>query len=165
MKRFLAVLLALGIPPAVYFTTLEPKRNQRLRGAEAEIAELDKRVEQARAAERKLPQFRDEVRRLDLEIDKLRDILPTAIDLEWVRTKTEAAAERNGVRLTRFEDKAAARPPHSEGEVAGSAEGTAGFLRDIQNASRIIDATSLTMRKDAAGWRTGFVLTTQALQP
>lgn len=47
---------------------------QRLDG---EIDELETRIAEGRAAERELPQFRDEVARLELELERLKKILPS----------------------------------------------------------------------------------------
>src|SRR6184192_2924112 len=43
--------------------------DSKIRDAESTIAELDKKIEQGRSAQRKLPQFREEVRRLELELE------------------------------------------------------------------------------------------------
>jgi prefoldin subunit 5 len=61
-----AFLAVAAIGGAHYYISknIEPK----IKSAEAQIAELDKKIEQGRAAERKLPQFREEVKRLELEL-------------------------------------------------------------------------------------------------
>ena len=48
-------------------------------------------------------------------------------------------------------------------ELIGSAERTSAFMREIQNAARIIDVSSVTLQNDPAGWRTDFVMTCYAL--
>ena len=74
----LLIGLAVGIAIALigewqYF------KNQRgeITKKEAEISRLEDKIQEGRAAEAKLPQFREEVRRLELELEKLLRILPT----------------------------------------------------------------------------------------
>jgi len=58
-----------------------------------ELTELDKKIQEGKAAQRSLPQFREEVRRLELELDKLLRILPSRRNTEdllrRLRTLTE----------------------------------------------------------------------------
>ena len=63
----IGVVLAGGIIWGVDYMWVDPMKEQ-IAAADSQIAELDKKIEQGRAAERKLPQFREEVRRLELEL-------------------------------------------------------------------------------------------------
>jgi Tfp pilus assembly protein PilO len=63
------------------------KINEDITVAEGQITDLDKKIEQGRSAQRKLPQFREEVRRLELELEKLRRILPSARNTEEIIKK------------------------------------------------------------------------------
>lgn len=168
MKRFFILLLALAVPPAVYFPTLGARNDARMRAAESEIRDLTIKIEQARAAQRKLPQFHEEKDRLGQELIKLRVILPPAMQTDALRGTVESHAAAGSVRLTRFEPRPA-RPLFEvqqqsiEAEVVGSAERTSQFFRDLSNDSRIMNVTSVTLRPDPAGWRTDFVLTAYAL--
>lgn len=157
--RILAFLLALALPPVVYFQTFGDQRQAAILKASAEIRELDIRIEQARSAQRKLNQFHNEVARLDEELVKLRTILPPAMNIEDVRSLTESLAAARGVRVNRFEPDGKS----IRASVTGSAAGLAEFFGDIQNAPRIIDVDYVTLRKDAAGWRTDFLMTSYAL--
>lgn len=67
--------------------------------AEAKIAELDRKIEQGRAAERKLPQFREEVRRLELELEKLRRILPSSRNTEEIIKKIKSLVDQGDFSL------------------------------------------------------------------
>ena len=165
MKQILAILVALILPPSIYFPTVGAKRDAQRRQTELEI---DKRVEMARAAQRKLTQFHDERQRLDTELTKLRSILPPTLAVDQVRATSEEKAAANGVRLTRFEAagvKSIERLQQQslEAEVIGSAEAIAGFFRNVQNTARIFDVSSVTLQKDAAGWRADFILAAYAL--
>ena len=70
--------------------------------AESEIAELDKKIEQGRAAERKLPQFREEVKRLELELEKLRRILPSSRNTDEIIKKIKALVDEGEFTLRRL---------------------------------------------------------------
>ena len=83
------VVLFAGILYGVKYYVITPIEEQ-IHDAEGRIAELDKKIEQGRAAERKLPQFREEVRRLQLELDKLRRILPSTRNTEELIQKIKS---------------------------------------------------------------------------
>lgn len=169
MKRFLIVVIALALPPAVYFPTFGAERNEQLRKAQNHLDEVDMRIEQARSAERKLPQFRAEMERLGQEIDKVNQFLPPTPAIEEIHQLTESIASDNDLRLTHFEAGAPKALSQVQevtitAEVIGTAQGTAEFLRKIQSASKIIDVSDVTLTKDPAGWRTDFLMTTYALR-
>jgi Tfp pilus assembly protein PilO len=157
--KFLAILLALALPPAVYFPTLRAQHDREIQSADAELHELDVRIEQAHAVQRKSAQFREETERMAVELEKLQRILPSAPSIDEVRALTEERAAAHGVRLTRFD----AATQSITAEIIGPAEATSEFFRDIANATRIIDVDYVTLRRDAAGWRTSFVMTAYAL--
>ena len=70
--------------------------------ADAQIAELDKKIQQGRAAERKLPQFREEVKRLELELEKLRRILPSTRNTEEIIKKIKSLVDQGEFTLRRL---------------------------------------------------------------
>jgi type IV pilus assembly protein PilO len=63
-------------------------------GADTEIEGLDQKISQGRAAERKLPQFREEVKRLKLELEKLRRILPSTRNTEEIIKKLKSLVDQ-----------------------------------------------------------------------
>jgi type IV pilus assembly protein PilO len=67
-----------------------------------EIAELDKKILQGQAAERKLPQFREEVKRLELELEKLRRILPSTRNTEEIIKKLKSLVDQGEFTLNRL---------------------------------------------------------------
>ena len=69
--------------------------------ADKKIEELDKKISQGRAAERKLPQFRDEVKRLELELEKLRRILPSTRNTEEIIKKIKSLVDQGDFALRR----------------------------------------------------------------
>jgi type IV pilus assembly protein PilO len=66
------------------------------------IAELDQKIQQGRAAERKLPQFREEVKRLELELEKLRRILPSTRNTEEIIQKIKSLVDQGEFTLNRL---------------------------------------------------------------
>src|SRR5690349_6692922 len=65
-----------------------------IRSADAKIKDLDTKIEQGRSAQRKLPQFREEVRRLELELEKLRRILPSSRNTEEIVKKIKSLVDQ-----------------------------------------------------------------------
>src|SRR5712691_6290357 len=82
-------VIVIGATHLYYVTPI----NEEIRGDEAQIADLDKKIEQGRAAERKLPQFRAEVDRLKIELEKLRRILPSTRNTEEIIQKIKALVD------------------------------------------------------------------------
>jgi type IV pilus assembly protein PilO len=74
------------------FLVSDLKKQQK--SAENEIEELDKKIQAGRAAERKLPQFREEVKRLELELEKLRRILPSTRNTEEIIKKLKSLVDQ-----------------------------------------------------------------------
>lgn len=69
---------------------------------DAEIVVLDQKILQGRAAERKLPQFREEVKRLELELEKLRRILPSTRNTEEIIKKLKSLVDQGEFTLNRL---------------------------------------------------------------
>ena len=160
MKHVILLLVAVALPPVAYYNTLGAQRTKQIETDSLKLKELTVRVEQARAAKNKLSQFHDEAARLGEELAKLRTILPPAMDIDGIRALAEEKAAASGVRLTKF----AVRENQSiDTQVVGTAVATSDFFSDIASASRIIDVTYVTLRKDPDGWRTDFVMTSYAM--
>jgi type IV pilus assembly protein PilO len=73
-----------------------------IRAADKEIEELDTKIRQGRAAEQKLPQFREEVKRLELELEKLRRILPSTRNTEEIIKKIKSLVDQGEFTLNRL---------------------------------------------------------------
>lgn len=76
--------------------------NQNIKAADQELDALSKKIENGRAAEKKLPQFREEVRRLELELDKLRRILPSSRNTEEIIKKIKSLVDQGDFVLQRL---------------------------------------------------------------
>jgi type IV pilus assembly protein PilO len=122
------------------------------RAAEGQVAELDKKIEQGRSAERKLPQFREEVRRLELELEKLRRILPSTRNTEEIIKKMKSLVDQGDFTLRRLQFPALApsgSDPYAEWAISVSVEGRyhdlAILFNRLGNFSRIVNVESVVI--------------------
>jgi len=69
---------------------------------ERKLAELQQKVNEGRAAQKSLPQFREEVRRLELELDKLLRILPSRKGTDDLLRRVRALTEQGDFDLISF---------------------------------------------------------------
>ncbi len=88
---------------AMFFYLLDlNEMRHRLEGKKAELDGLNQKITQGRAAERRLPQLREEVRRTELDLQRLLQILPTARNAEELIKKFEALARQGDFFLKKF---------------------------------------------------------------
>lgn len=121
---------------------------------EAQITELDKKIDAGRAAERKLPQFRAEVARLEQELEKLRRILPSTRNTEEIIQKIKALVDQGDFSLKKltFPTLGAAKggDPYAEWPISVSVEGRyhnlAILFNRLGNFSRIMNVENITIR-------------------
>ena len=120
--------------------------------ADVRIAELDEKISQGRAAERKLPQFREEVRRLELELDKLRRILPSSRNTEEIIKKVKALVDQGDFTLRRLSFPPLnldSSDPYSEWPISISLDGRyhdlAILFNRLGNFSRIMNVEQIRM--------------------
>jgi len=94
---WVGLLVGLGLAGAVLYgaeSLMVSKIKADIAGADTTIEELDQKISQGRAAERKLPQFREEVKRLELELEKLRRILPSQRNTEEIIKKLKSLVDQ-----------------------------------------------------------------------
>jgi len=165
--RIVAILAAMIVPLAVYFPVYQ-QREKAIERADKEIGELEKRIEQAQAAARKLPQFRDEVVKLDTELTKLRRILPPDPALNEIRELVDTTARTSAIHIDRLQPRGAARHDYVatpiDAEATGKLEALEAFFNRLAAKSRIIDVTNVTLLKEPGGaWRAKCVMTAYSL--
>ena len=90
--------LLVGVAEWQFFT---PRRRD-IDAAKAKYASLSAEIEKGRAAERKLAQFREEVKKLELELHKLLQVLPPERDTEDLIKKVEALVHQGDFSLIVF---------------------------------------------------------------
>lgn len=125
-----------------------------IESADAQIAELDQKISKGQAAERKLPQFREEVKRLELELEKLRRILPSTRNTEEIIKKIKSLVDQGEFTLRKlaFPPLAAAQSsdPYSEWPISVSVDGRyhdlAILFNKLGNFSRIMNVEQITVR-------------------
>jgi type IV pilus assembly protein PilO len=120
--------------------------------ADAKIAELDQKISQGRAAQRKLPQFRDEVKRLELELEKLRRILPSRRNTEEIIKKIKALVDQGEFALKRLSFPplgTSSSDPYVEWPISVSVDGRyhdlAILFNRLSNFSRIMNVEQISI--------------------
>jgi type IV pilus assembly protein PilO len=144
-----AGLAALLVGAAYYFVI--SKQKLEIGAKEAEYARLQEKIQEGRAAKAKLPQFREEVRRLELELDKLRKILPTRRNTPDLLRRLRALTEQGDFNLTAFTPASFQdRDFYSEWPIQVNLTGTyhnlALFFDRISRFSRIINVELLKVQ-------------------
>jgi type IV pilus assembly protein PilO len=99
----LAVGLAVGIAlaGAVHWFWFKPL-NEQIAAKKTELEGLNQEIAKGRAAERKLSQFREEVKRLELELSKLLQILPSKRNTEELIKRIETLTRQGDFTLLKF---------------------------------------------------------------
>jgi Tfp pilus assembly protein PilO len=127
-----------------------------IEAADTKIAELDQKISKGRAAERKLPQFREEVKRLELELEKLRRILPSTRNTEEIIKKIKSLVDQGDFTLRKLAFPPLSAPsadPYSEWPISVAVDGRyhdlAILFNKLGNFSRIMNVEAIAIR--AAG--------------
>ena len=94
-------LVAGALIAAAWYFMVEPK-NKEIAEKERQLAGLQVKIQEGRAAKQKLPQFREEVRRLELELDKLLRILPARRNTPELLRRIRQLTEQGSFDLLRF---------------------------------------------------------------
>jgi type IV pilus assembly protein PilO len=148
----LGLVLAALLVVATHMWMVTPI-NEEIRTDEAQIADLDKKIEQGRAAERKLPQFRAEVARLEQELEKLRRILPSTRNTEEIIQKIKALVDQGDFTLKRLVTPplapAKGGDPYAEWPISISLDGRyhnlAILFNRLGNFSRIMNVENISI--------------------
>ncbi len=141
------VLLGGALVGAFYYFMAQP-RFDRIAQQERKMAELQAKITEGRAAKEKLPQFREEVRRLELELEKLLRILPARRNTPELLRRIRQLTEQSNFDLLRFTPgNFVDREFYSEWPITVNLTGTyhnlAMFFDRIGRFSRIINIDNL----------------------
>lgn len=143
--------VGLGLGLVIYglghWQYLQPKKDELAR-MEGELQNLQTKIQEGRAAQQQLPKFREEVRQLELELDKLLRILPARRNTPDLLRRIRTLAEQGDFALKRFTPgQLSDREFFSEWPIGVSVEGTyhnlALFFDRISRFSRIINIEDL----------------------
>ncbi len=145
---FLAVV-CVGLVQYLLIGDIETK----IKSADSQLTDLDNQIAQGRAAERKLPQFREEVARLQVELEKLRRILPSNRNTEEIIKKIKALVDQGDFLLKKISFPAIGTPqgsdPYAEWPISVEMEGgyhnLAILFNRLSNFSRIINVEQFTI--------------------
>ena len=99
----LGVGLVVGalVAGAVHWFWFKPMQ-QEIAAKKVELEGLNQEIQKGRAAERKLSQFREEVKRLELELSKLLQILPSKRNTEELIKRIETLTRQGDFTLKKF---------------------------------------------------------------
>jgi type IV pilus assembly protein PilO len=120
-------------------------------GIEQNIDELEREIEKGRAAKADLPRLEEDIRSYELELDRLRKILPTKRETDSLIKRLKQLTERGRFRLTRFtpgkfEDKEFYQEWPIRVELDGTYHELGLFFDRLSRFSRIINVTELEIR-------------------
>lgn len=123
---------------------------QEIDARQAELATLQQKVREGKAAEARLPQFREEAERLETELARLLRILPTARQTDELIKKIKSLTERGSFRFVTFQPGGFVKKDfYSEWPIAVQLQGTyhelALFFDRLSRFSRIINVEALTV--------------------
>jgi type IV pilus assembly protein PilO len=130
-----------------WWRLIQPIKDEITRG-EGTLAELQTKIQEGRAAKQQLPKFREEVRQLELELDKLLRILPARRNTPDLLRRIRSLAEQGDFALKRFtpkelSDKEFFSEWPIEVAIDGSYHNLALFFDRISRFSRIINIENL----------------------
>lgn len=133
-----------------YWRVLDPMREDYDR-AVAQLAGLQSKIQEGRAAKQELPKFREEVRQLELELDKLLRILPARRNTPDLMRRIRSLAEQGDFTLRGFTPKVlTTKEFYSEWPIDvnldGSYHNLALFFDRISRFSRIINVENLEIK-------------------
>jgi type IV pilus assembly protein PilO len=135
---------------AGYWRLLAPMRDDYDR-AEQQLAGLQNKIQEGRAAKQELPKFREEVRQLELELDKLLRILPARRNTPDLMRRIRALAEQGDFSLKKFNpgtlsDKEFFSEWPINVDLEGSYHNLALFFDRVSRFSRIINVEDLEIK-------------------
>ena len=121
-------------------------------------AQLQAKIQEGRAAKQQLPRFREEVRKLELELDRLLRILPARRNTPELLRRVRSLAEQGDFALLRFTPgRFIDRDFYSEWPIninlRGNYHNLALFFDEVGRFSRIINIEGLRIDANRRGDR------------
>ena len=133
-----------------YWRVLQPMRDD-YDSAVSQLSALQNKIQEGRAAKQELPKFREEVRQLELELDKLLRILPARRNTPDLMRHIRSLAEQGDFTLRAFtpgvlSDKEFYSEWPINVDLDGSYHNLALFFDKISRFSRIINIENLDIK-------------------
>jgi type IV pilus assembly protein PilO len=156
-----------GALVGLFFYFMAKPRYEALERKDRRLTNLHAQIQKGRAAKEKLPQFREEVRRAELELEKLLRILPARRNTPELLRRIRQLTEQGNFALMRFTPRNFIdREFYSEWPIQVNLTGTyhnlALFFDRIARFSRIINIDNLKISAvRRRGGRGGHTLSTQ----
>ncbi|MFQ5526662.1 MAG: type 4a pilus biogenesis protein PilO [Thermoanaerobaculia bacterium] len=150
---YFGLIAGLVIAGIIYFgahrVVLRPKMDE-ISSLESQLTSLQAKIQEGRAAQQQLPRFREEVRQLELELDKLLRILPARRNTPELMRRIRTLTEQGDFDLLRFTPgRFIEQDFYSEWPIAIDLEGTyhnlAQFFERVSRFSRIINIEDLAV--------------------
>ena len=145
------VVIAIGAVVGIDYALVKGIKED-IAAAESEIATLEEKIQAGRAAERKLPQFREEVKRLELVLEKLRRILPSTRNTEEIIKKIKSLVDGGEFTLRRLSFPPLnlnSADPYSEWPISVAVDGRyhdlAILFNRLSNFSRIMNVENISI--------------------
>jgi len=151
---YVPLLLGLVLGGALYFVlnhyVFKDIRQQNV-NIEENIRVLQREIQKGRAAQRDLPKLEEEIRNLELELDRLRRILPKRKETDELLKKLKQLTERGHFKLQRFTPQAFIdRDFYLEWpmrvELRGTYHELGLFFDRLSRFSRIINVSELNIK-------------------
>lgn len=116
-----------------------------------ELDRIRAEVDKGNAAARRLPQFREEVTRLEADLERLRQVLPEEKDVADLLRRIQAMATQSNLTIRGFTPRAAnQRQLHAEWPIGllleGSYHDLGGFLERVSKFPRLINVSAMNIR-------------------
>ena len=155
---YIGLAAGIGVAVALYFAAhvwlLKPKR-QSLGAEEASLAALQGKIQQGRVAQAELPRFREDVRRLELSLNKLLRILPARRNTPDLLRRVRSLTEQGDFDFVRFTPGAmVGQEFYDEWSIGISLRGAyhnlALLFDHFSRLSRIINIENLELRSFGA---------------
>lgn len=136
---------------AVHYAWFRPL-NAEIKGKRAQLEGLQQEIQKGRAAERKLAQFREEVRRLEVELAKLLQVLPSKRNTEELIKRIETLTRQGDFTLRKFTPQDfIPKEFYAEWPIDIALDGTyhnlALFFDRMSRFSRIINVEALNIKE------------------
>lgn len=136
---------------ALYHFKLSEGQREKIEAADAKKADLEQKISEGQAAEKRLPQFQDQVAKLEAELKKLLRILPKRKNTQELIRRLRQLTEQAGFSLRVFDpaenltDRDFYRVWDIKIDLLGGYHELAGFFDKISRISRIINIENLRM--------------------
>jgi type IV pilus assembly protein PilO len=145
---FVALSIALA---GVFWYVYASPAQESLATRNTQLASLRAEIDRGLAAARRLPEFRREVADLQVQLDRLRVVLPEERDVADLLRRVQAMATQSNLTILGFSPQAVAtRELHAEWPIGLQLEGTyhdlGAFLERVSRFPRIININAITIR-------------------